>query len=67
MLGATLYQSCITASTGELEGDIDSCEMCKKLIINAGIETVVYRNTSTEYRVVAVDEWVHNESIPIGG
>jgi len=67
MLGATLYQSCIDASTGGLEGDIDSCEMCKKLIINSGIETVVYRNTPTKYREVAVDEWVHNETIPAGG
>jgi dCMP deaminase len=58
MLGATMYQACIDAKTGGLALDIDSCQMCKKMIINAGIETVVYRNTPTEYRVVKVADWI---------
>jgi len=58
MLGATMYQACIDAATGTLAVDIDSCHMCKKLIINAGIETVVYRNTPTEYRVATVEDWI---------
>jgi len=61
MLGATLYQSCIDASTGALEGNIDSCPMCKRLIINAGIEAVVYRKSATEYRVASVADWVSDD------
>jgi len=61
MLGATMYQSCINAETGELAGNIDSCQMCKRLIINAGIETVIYRITPTEYRIAQVADWIVND------
>jgi dCMP deaminase len=58
MLGAVMYQACIEASTGELAVDIDSCQMCKKLIINAGIEKVVYRISESEYRTAMVADWI---------
>jgi len=58
MLGATMYQSCIDVSTNTLAENIDSCQMCKKLIINAGIETVIYRNTPTKYRTATVADWI---------
>jgi len=61
MLGATMYQACIDAETGMLAMDIDSCQMCKKLIINSGIEDVIYRNTSTEYRVAQVADWIDDD------
>jgi len=61
MLGATMYQSCIDVETDELAQNIDSCQMCKKLIINAGIETVVYRTSPTEYRVASVADWITND------
>jgi len=61
MLGATLYQACIDAATGGLAANIDSCQMCKKLMINAGIETAVYRNTPTEYRVASVEDWIADD------
>jgi len=61
MLGATLYQACINVATGELEKDINSCQMCKKLIINAGIETVVNRDTPTTYRVISVEDWISDD------
>jgi len=61
MIGATMYQSCIDASTGKLEGDIDSCHMCKRLIINAGIEAVVYRITPTEYRTALITDWIASD------
>ena len=58
MLGATMYQVCIDAPSGKLAGGIDSCQMCKKLLINAGVETVIFRETPTEYRVANVADWV---------
>jgi len=58
MLGATMYQACVDPDTGEVIGDIDSCQMCKKLLINAGIEKVINRDTFDEYRVMMVDDWV---------
>ncbi|MCL2527536.1 MAG: cytidine deaminase [Defluviitaleaceae bacterium] len=62
MLGATLYQACVDPSTGKLVAEqVNSCQMCKKLIINAGIEKVVNRDTPTEYRTDFVADWVRDD------
>ena len=38
--------------------------MCRRTIINAGLERVVIRRTETEYTVVPVQEWIdHDDSI----
>jgi len=61
MLGATLYQACIDVQTGGLAENIDSCQMCKKLMINAGIEMAVYRNTTMQYRIAMVSDWIEDD------
>ncbi|MCL2570955.1 MAG: deaminase [Defluviitaleaceae bacterium] len=61
MLGATMYQTCIDASTTQIDGTVDSCQMCKKLIINAGIDEVIYRTSPTEYRIQKVVDWITND------
>ena len=61
MLGATLYMVCISPQTGELFSGTNSCMMCKRQIINAGIETVVVRDTKDEYRVIKVSDWIEND------
>ncbi len=61
MLGATLYMACVSPADGSLYAGTSSCMMCKKLIINAGIETVIVRDTPTEYRVIKVTEWIEND------
>ena len=64
-LGSTLYLAGREAKTGELLHDATSCAMCRRLIINAGIERVVIRNTETEYSVVHVEDWVReDDSLP---
>ena len=64
-LGSTLYLAGREAKTGELLHDATSCSMCRRLIINAGIERVVIRDTRTEYRVVEVADWVReDDSLP---
>ena len=60
-LGSTLYLAGREAKTGELLHDATSCSMCRRLIINAGIERVVIRNTETEYSVVHVEDWVRED------
>jgi len=35
--------------------------MCKRLIINAGIETVYVRDDENNYRVIQVKDWVEND------
>lgn len=61
MLGATLYMVCVDPASGEVVGGTSSCMMCKRQIINAGISTVVIRDTETEYRVINVEDWIEND------
>ena len=65
-LGSTLYMACRNPETGNLIPDSTSCSMCRRLIINAGIQRVVIRDTPTDYRVVDVQkEWIdEDDSLP---
>lgn len=61
MLGATLYQTCVSPEDGSIVGNICSCMMCKRMIINAGITKVIFRNTKDEFYTVDVNEWIEND------
>ena len=61
MIGSTLYMSCLDAKTGELVSGTSSCAMCKRQVINAGIEYVVIRDTLEDYRIVKVTDWIEND------
>ena len=65
-LGATLYLSGRDAKTGQLLGDTTSCSMCRRLIINAGIERVIIRSSKTAYSVVHVEDWIReDDTMPV--
>ena len=38
-----------------------SCSMCKRQIINAGIERVVIRTSADEYKTIMVSDWIEND------
>ena len=61
MLGATLYMACVTPDEGEIVAGMNSCMMCKRVILNAGISRVVVRDTATEYRIIDTQEWIDND------
>ena len=61
MVGSTLYLVGRDAQSGELLGDATSCAMCRRQVINAGIRRVIIRQTKTDYQVVDVSDWVHQE------
>ena len=61
MIGSELYLACLDAKTGQLYGDVEPCSMCKRQIINAGIERVYIRTGQSEYRMISVSEWVDND------
>ena len=64
-LGATLYLAGRNAKNGELLHDATSCSMCRRMIINAGIERVVIRQGQDQYTVVHVEDWVReDDSLP---
>ena len=66
MLGATMYLCGIDCKTGELVPDACCCQMCKRLVINAGIEKVIIRNTPDRYTVYNVADWVTDDD-SLGG
>lgn len=61
MIGSTLYLSGKEVKTGEYIANSNSCSMCKRMIINAGIETVIVRDNEEEYRVIPVSDWIEND------
>lgn len=64
MLGSSLYLVGTEVSNGAYVAHSCSCSMCKRLIINAGIERVYIRDSKKEYRVIMVQEWIdHDESV----
>ena len=61
MLGGTLYMVCTDPKDGSLVAGTNSCMMCKRMILNAGIAKVVIRDTPTEYRVIDVQDWIEDD------
>ena len=61
MMDGTLYLVGKEARTGEYVKDANSCAMCKRMIINAGISRVVIRDDKDNWREIDVSEWVEND------
>ena len=61
MLGASLYLAGVDAKTGAYVEHTNSCSMCKRVIINSGIETVYIRDSKNEYRMIAVQSWIDED------
>lgn len=63
MVGGTIYLVGRNAATGALLNDATSCLMCRRMIINAGLERVVIRRTETEFEVVPVEAWISEDDL----
>lgn len=64
MLGATIYLVGFEVDTMTYIEQANSCSMCKRMIINAGIESVVIRDSKDVYRIIQVSDWIeHDESL----
>ena len=64
-MNATLYLVGRDAKTGESLQDTTSCSMCRRMIINAGIERVICRIGDTEFTVTNVRDWIYeDDSLP---
>lgn len=61
MLGASLYMCCTDPADGSVVPDTNSCMMCKKLILNAGIAKVYIRDTADNYRVIDTADWITDD------
>ena len=61
MLGSTLYMVCVSPEDGSVQSGTGNCMMCKRVILNAGIETVVIRDDKENFRVIKVSEWIEDD------
>ncbi len=61
MLGADMYLAGVDALTGDYIPNSNSCSMCKRQIINAGIARVFVRDNHDEYRMIEVQDWIDND------
>ena len=61
MLGATLYMVCVSPKDGSLYAGTNSCMMCKRLIINAGIAQIVVRDDKENFRIIDVSSWIDDD------
>lgn len=61
MLGATLYLVGINKRNGNYIDDNEPCTLCKRIIINSGIERVIMRDSKNDYRVTEVMDWIEND------
>lgn len=60
LIGSTMYLNGTNANNSLIDGHIIPCEICKKMIINAGISNVI--TPSGEY---SVQRWVEDEGVDI--
>lgn len=61
MLGATIYLVGFEMPDMTYIQNANSCSMCKRMIINAGIDTVVIRDSKEDYRIIDVNDWIEND------
>ena len=66
MLGSTMYLVGKEVDTGEYVKNSSSCSMCKRMMINAGIEKVYIRDSRDEYREIRIQDWVEDDESVIG-
>ena len=58
MIGATLYLVGISPATGAVIKGAEPCKICKRMIINAGIDRVISQTSPTGCRIDEVADWV---------
>lgn len=61
MLGADLYLCGVDSASGKLIPGTTSCQMCKRLVINAGIQRVYVREDAERYSVYEIEDWITND------
>ena len=61
MIGAVLYLVGKEVKQGGYVEKANSCIMCKRLIINSGIEKIIIRDTASSYRSIYVEKWIEDD------
>ena len=63
MINSTLYLVGVRKDSNEYEEGASSCQLCRKMIINAGIKEVIVRSNKKDYVKIDVEEWIKNDDL----
>ena len=63
MIGSSLFLVGIRRDSNEYEEGSSPCQMCRKLIINAGIENVYARINKNEFVQFVVNDWIEQDDL----
>ena len=63
MIGSTLYLVGREVDSGKVIEGANSCPMCKRVVINSGIDKVIIRDPNDQFRVIYTDSWVDDDDI----
>lgn len=61
MIDADMYICYTDPETKSVITNVNSCMMCKRMIINAGIKTVYIRDKNNHYSTINVEDWIQND------
>ena len=61
MIGSVMFLVGKDAKTGAYVENASACSLCKRMIINAGIEKIIIRNSKTKYTEINVNDWIVND------
>jgi len=62
MLDGVLYLACVDAKTGALVAGTRPCQMCTRLVMNAGLREVLVREEPGRYTRYVVKDWVREDA-----
>jgi dCMP deaminase len=63
MIGSTMYLVGREMANGQYIKNAVCCTMCKRAVINAGIDTVIVRDDEQNFRIIDVQTWVDNDDL----
>ena len=61
MIDSALYLTGVESDGVSYVANSCSSSMCKRMIINAGISTVIIRDTKDSCRIIPVSDWIEND------
>lgn len=61
MIDSDLYLYGVDTNTNQVVENLDSCQLCKKMIINAGIKKVIFARENNQYEIKDVNDWIIND------
>jgi len=61
LMDSTLYMVGKEASDGSYIKNSNSCAMCKRMLINAGIKQIIIRDTKEDYRIIDIEDFIKND------